>query len=33
VEIVGEVGVPPAKLIALLEAQGILGPEWRVASP
>ena len=32
-EIVGEVGIPPAKLITVLEKEGILYPSTRVASP
>ncbi len=32
-EIVGEVGVPPAKLIAVLEKEGLLNPSMRVAMP
>lgn len=32
-EIVGEVGIPPAKLITVLEKEGILNPSMRVASP
>ena len=32
-EIVGEVGVPPAKLITVLEGQGILNRPLRVARP
>jgi pimeloyl-ACP methyl ester carboxylesterase len=32
-EIVGEVGIPPAKLLGLLERQGLLDPPLRVAGP
>ncbi len=32
-EIVGDVGIPPAKLIAVLEEEGLLTPSMRVARP
>jgi pimeloyl-ACP methyl ester carboxylesterase len=32
-EIVGDVGIPPTKLMAVLEAQGLLNPLLRVAGP
>ena len=32
-EILGQPGIPPQKLIATLEAEGLLKPPMRVAAP